>query len=102
VLESPFTNALDMGRRHYAFFPGFLLRLRLDNLDTIRRVRCPVLVFHGTEDWLVPLDMGRRVARAAPGPVELVLIDGAGHNDTYAMGGTAYRDKVWAFLRAEG
>jgi pimeloyl-ACP methyl ester carboxylesterase len=100
VLESPFTNALEMGRRHYALFPGFLLRLRLDNLDMIRRVRCPVLVFHGTEDWLVPLDMGRRVAAAAPGPVELVLIDGAGHNDTYAVGGTAYRDKVWAFLTA--
>jgi hypothetical protein len=98
VLESPFTNALEMGRRHYGLFPGFLLRLRLDNLDTIRRVRCPVLVFHGTEDWLVPLDMGRRVAAAVPGPVELVLIDGAGHNDTYATGGTAYRDKVWNFL----
>jgi fermentation-respiration switch protein FrsA (DUF1100 family) len=99
VLESPFTNARDMARRHYAPFPRFLIRLRLDNLDTITRVRCPVLVLHGTHDRLVPLGMGKRVATAAPGPVELVLIDGAGHNETYDRGGIAYRDKVWEFLQ---
>lgn len=98
ILESPFTNARDMCRRHYAPFPRFLIRLRLDNIDTITRVRCPVLVFHGTADRLVPPEMGQRVAAAAPGPVELVLIDGAGHNDTYDRGGGAYRQKVWDFL----
>lgn len=98
ILESPFTSAREMSRRHYAPFPAFLIRLRLDNLASIARVRCPVLVLHGTADRLVPPEMGRRVAAAAPGPVELVLIEGAGHNDTYDTGGTAYRDKVWEFL----
>ena len=98
ILESPFTNARDMARRHYAPFPRFLIRLRLDNLGTIPRVRCPVLVLHGTGDRLVPPEMGKRVAEAVPGPVELVLIEGAGHNDTYDVGGLAYRMKVWEFL----
>lgn len=98
ILESPFTNAREMSRRHYAPFPRFLIRLRLDNLDMITRVRCPVLILHGTEDRLVPLEMGRRVAAAVPGPVELVVIEGAGHNDTYDMGGVAYRNKLWEFL----
>lgn len=101
ILESPFTSARDMSRRHYAPFPRFLVRLRLDNLATIQRVRCPVLVLHGTRDRLVPLEMGRRVAAAAPGPVELVLIEGAGHNDTYDIGGDAYRKKVWEFLETD-
>jgi fermentation-respiration switch protein FrsA (DUF1100 family) len=87
-----------MARRHYAPFPRFLIRLKLDNLGTITRVRCPVLVLHGTHDRLVPLEMGKRVAAAAPGPVELVLIEGAGHNDTYDIGGVAYRNKLWEFL----
>ena len=98
VLESPFTSARDMARRHYAPFPRFLIRLRLDNLAAITRVRCPVLVFHGTADRLAPLEMGERVAAAAPGSVELVLIEGAGHNETYEIGGIAYRDRLWAFL----
>jgi fermentation-respiration switch protein FrsA (DUF1100 family) len=79
--------------------PTFILRLRLDNLAALRRVRCPVLVFHGTADRLVPPAMGRRVAAAAPGPSELVLIEGAGHNDTYEFGGRAYRDKLWEFIK---
>jgi len=101
VLESPFTSAREMARRHYAPFPRFLIRLRLDNLAAITRVRCPVLVFHGTADRLAPLEMGQRVAAAVPGPVELVVIEGAGHNDTYEMGGVAYRDKLWEFLQTD-
>lgn len=99
ILESPFTSAREMAARSYRIFPLFLVRLRLDNLATIRQVHCPVLVFHGTADRLVPMDMGRRVAEAAPGPVEFVMIRGAGHNETYEVGWKAYRDKIAAFAR---
>lgn len=98
ILESPFTNARDMARRHYRLLPQFILHLELDNLGRIAEVGCPVLVFHGTADHLVPTNMGRRVAAAAQGPTELVLIEGAGHNETYDRGGRSYRDKVWAFI----
>jgi fermentation-respiration switch protein FrsA (DUF1100 family) len=99
ILESPFTSARQMAARHYRLVPRFLVRLRLDNLGAMARVRCPVLVFHGTDDVIVPIKMGRELAAAAPGAVEFVMIDGAGHNDTYAVGGKAYRDKIWAFVR---
>jgi len=99
ILESPFTSARDMAARTYRIFPLFLVRLKLDNLGTIRRVHCPVLVFHGTADMLVPMDMGRRVAEAAPGSKEFVMIEGAGHNETYDVGGSRYRDKLAQFVR---
>jgi hypothetical protein len=98
ILESPFTSAREMARLHYPAMPTRLVRLRLDNLATIRATRCPTLVFHGDADRLVPIRMGRRVAEAAPGPVELVTIGQSGHNNTYDVGGRAYRDKVWAFV----
>src|SRR5205814_10567686 len=41
----------------------------------------------------------REVAAAAAGPVELVLIHGAGHNETYDRGGRQYRDKLWELDR---
>ncbi len=98
ILESPFTSAADMSRQSYGIFPRFILRLSLDNLTMIKRVRCPVLVFQGTADRLVPAAMGVKVAAAASGPVEAVLIEGAGHNDTYEIGGRTYREKVTAFV----
>lgn len=98
ALESPFTSAREMSRQHYGLFPRAVLRLKLDNLATIAQVRAPVLVFHGTADRLVPSAMGQRVAEAAAGPVEFVPLEGAGHNETYAVGGTPYRDRLWSFV----
>lgn len=99
ILESPFTSARDMAARTYRIFPLSLVRLQLNNVETIRQVRCPVLVFHGTADRLVPMEMGRRVAAAAPGQREFVMIEGAGHNETYERGGQPYRDKLAQFVR---
>jgi len=102
ILESPFTSAAAMARQLYALLPGFIVRLSLDNLGRMRQIRCPVLVFHGDADRLVPTAMGRDVAAAASGPVDLVLIHGAGHNDTYDVGGRGYRDKIWEFIYQTG
>src|SRR6266566_7855566 len=98
ILESPFTNAAAMAKYHYGLLPRFLLRLSLDNVANVRRVSCPILLFHGAADRLVPTAMGMAVAAAAAGPVEVVLIHGAGHNETYDRGGRQYRDKVWEFV----
>jgi uncharacterized protein len=98
ILESPFTSATDMARLHYGLVPRTLLHLKLDNATTIRRVFCPVLIFHGTDDRLVPIAMGRSVAAAAAGPVEFVPIPGAGHNDTYDVGAEGYRDRMARFV----
>ena len=99
ILESPFTSARGMAARHYRFVPRVLVRLRLDNLGRMPGIHCPTLVFHGTSDMLVPMKMGQEVAAAAGGPVEFVMIEGAGHNDTYDLGGTRYRDKIAAFVK---
>ena len=99
ILESPFTSARGMAAQHYRIFPRFLVRLQLDNIGRIRRIRCRLLVLHGTADMLVPMKMGREVAAAAGGPVEFVMIEGAGHNDTYDRGGEAYKEKLAAFVK---
>ncbi|HEY7192725.1 MAG TPA: alpha/beta hydrolase [Gemmatimonadales bacterium] len=99
ILESPFTSARGMAARHYRLFPSFLVRIGLDNIGRMPGIHCPTLVFHGTADMLVPMSMGRDVAAAAGGPVEFVMIEGAGHNDTYEMGGRAYREKLAAFVK---
>jgi len=99
ILESPFTSARGMAARHYRFVPRFLVRMSLDNIGRMPRIHCPTLVFHGTSDMLVPMKMGQDVAAAAGGPVEFVMIEGSGHNDTYDLGGNGYRDKLAAFVK---
>lgn len=97
VLDSPFSSSRQMSRRHYPFLPARLLRLELDNIARARQLEAPLLVFHGTDDRIAPFSMGRAVAQAGRA-VELVAIQGAGHNDTYDMGGESYRDRLHEFL----
>src|SRR5256884_2668621 len=67
ILESPFTNAAAMAKHHYGLLPRFLLHLSLDNIANVRRVHCPILLFHVDADRLVPTAMGMTVAAAPAG-----------------------------------
>ena len=97
VLDSPFTSARDMAKVHYWYVPRFMLRLKLDNLSRARQLHAPLLVFHGSEDDIVPTWMGKAIANAAH-DATLIVYDGAGHNDIYDVAGPRYREAFHRFL----
>jgi fermentation-respiration switch protein FrsA (DUF1100 family) len=99
VLESPFASVRAMARAVYPFLPlSALVRTRYENEAKAPRLRVPLLVLHGERDEIVPFAQGRRVFAAAPEPKRFYAIPGAGHNDTYLVGGDAYWDAVRDFL----
>jgi pimeloyl-ACP methyl ester carboxylesterase len=48
-------------------------------LEKLGRIRVPTLVIHGTDDVLVPVENGRKVAKAIPG-ARLLEFEHMGHN----------------------
>ena len=46
-----------------------------------RRAGARGVIFHGTEDEIIPLRMGRELAEAHPDALEFHPVAGAGHND---------------------
>jgi fermentation-respiration switch protein FrsA (DUF1100 family) len=99
ILESTFTNMGAMARAHYPLpFAETLLKHRLNALDEIVQVRVPILFFHGDQDKIVPIKLGRKLFKAAPNPKEFVILPGAGHNDTYFVGGQDYFRKIESFF----
>ncbi|MBW1992040.1 MAG: alpha/beta hydrolase [Deltaproteobacteria bacterium] len=102
ILESPFTNSKEMARLYAPFFFDWRPRVPYDNLGKIGQVRAPVMVVHGTQDEIIPVDMGRRVFEAAPEPKELYLIPGAHHNDTYMVAGREYFARLKNFIERSG
>ena len=102
ILESAFTSIPDMARAAYPFLPpvGPLIRTRYETLAKVPKLALPLLVLHGERDEIVPLAQGRRVYEAAGGPKRFFPIPGAGHNDTYVVGGDAYWRTLAEFLEA--
>ena len=98
ILESAFTNSSDMAKMLAPFLFDWRPKVPYDNLGKIDKVKVPVLIIHGTDDEIIPVDMGRRVFTAANEPKELYLIPGAHHNDTYLVGGRAYFERLQAFI----
>jgi len=66
ILESPLTNAARWRGITTGYCP-LPAPLSLDNLANVRLVHCPILLFHGDADRLVPTAMGKAVAAAAAG-----------------------------------
>jgi fermentation-respiration switch protein FrsA (DUF1100 family) len=93
VLESAFVSAFRVLTR-----VSLLPFDRFHNLRHIRRVRCPVLVIHGTADEVIPASHGRRLYEAAGQPKQALWIEGAHHNDVALVGGARY----WLALAAFG
>ena len=99
ILESPFTSVADMAKRALPF-PGVTLfvRKKYDSLSKIGRISPPLLVLHGNQDDTVPFEMGERLFEAANQPKTFYAINGAGHNDTYIVGGESYFAAIDDFL----
>ncbi len=98
ILETPFLSVPAMARVHYPLVPAVLIRSRFDLEAKIASVEGPTLVLHGDRDEIVPLAQAQRIFELARPPKRFVLIRGAGHNDTYLVGGEEYFREWKEFL----
>jgi alpha-beta hydrolase superfamily lysophospholipase len=97
VLESSFTSGAALAREHAGLVPPALVEVSLNNLERAGRLHVPLLVIHGSDDYLAPIAMGRAIADTGRAEQFLVL-EGASHSTMYERGGDRYRDALHAFL----
>jgi hypothetical protein len=98
ILVSPFASVSDMARLTFPLLPvTWLVRNTYDSSARIPNVRCPLLVIHGDRDDTVPLSQAKKLFDRANPPKHFRLLPGAGHNDTFTTGGSAYWDALAEF-----
>ena len=99
VLEAPFTSVPAVAQRRFWWLPATWLTLdRFDSLSRIGEVDTELVILHGTEDNVVPYDMGEALAAAAVEPVDFLPVEGAGH--LYLANEDAVQRRLLALLRA--
>ena len=98
ILQSPFTSAREMASRMLVppipWLWRRISRVHYETITIVAGLESPVWVAHGTRDVVIPVRMGRQVFAAARNRGELLLVDGAGHNDVPELGG----DRYWAWM----
>lgn len=87
VLDAPYTTIVDVAALAYPYLP--VRPFVFDRYESIRhlpRVKAPLLVLHGEEDRVIPVEMGKAVYAAANAPKEIATFPHAGHSDHHLYG----------------
>lgn len=98
ILESPPTSLVGMMKRLFPSLPPDELPIKYDSLSKIKGINAPLLVLHGDCDEVVPFSMGNKLYQAANEPKRFYTVEGAGHNDTYVVGGEEYFRTLQDFI----
>ena len=68
-------------------------------IEDIRRVHVPILIVHGKNDSFIKSGYSKLLYDAANEPKQLLLIEGAGHNNVWEIGGKEYELAIAAFFK---
>ncbi|MBN2685389.1 MAG: alpha/beta hydrolase [Pontiellaceae bacterium] len=93
ITEESFASAIRV-KTHWKILPWD----KFNSLRSIRRVDCPVLVIHGTDDTLIPLWHAEKVYNAAPEPKRALWIEGGQHNNYVYAAEEQYFTTVQHFI----
>ncbi len=100
IVEGTFTSIADVaGSMKWGWLPiAPLITQRFESVRKVAQVRSPLLVVHGGNDSLIDPSLGRRLYEAASGRKRFVLVEGASHFSTMAVGLAQYREALAEFF----
>lgn len=99
ILNSTFASMPQTVGWHYPLFPfRFLLLDRWPSIKRIGRVHTPVIIFHGTDDKIVPVAHARTLAEASS-TARFIEIQGGAHNEIPMLQLRTELDGIMATLR---
>lgn len=62
ILETPYYSLTDVAKRRFLMFPtNKLLKYNFPSYKFVQNVRCPISIFHGTNDKVVPVASGEKL-----------------------------------------
>lgn len=83
ISETPYYSILDVAEERFPMFPvKSLLKYKFLSFEFIQKVSCPITMFHGTNDRVVPYTSAEKLYEVAPKQQTVfVTIEGGSHGD---------------------
>ena len=98
ILNSTFSNAVDMAKVIYPFIPSFLVNIKLDSSSKIGKIKAPKLFIHSDEDRVVPFSLGVKLYEQAPAPKEFIKFVGD-HVNAHVFEYDRYKKVIGSFIK---
>ncbi|MFP5338669.1 MAG: alpha/beta hydrolase, partial [Gammaproteobacteria bacterium] len=100
IIESTFTSLADVATAvsDTTLPVRWLLSQKFDSLEKIDQIGMPLLVVHGTDDRYVPPRFSEQLYQAARQPKQLLLVEGASHNNSLRVAPRTYAQALQALL----
>ena len=71
---------------------------KVDSVESVKHAQVPMLFIHGTKDDFVPTYMVNELYDACSSDKDILLVEGAGHAESYPTDSAAYEAKVRSFI----
>ena len=100
IVKSSFTTMQDavLAKGIYRFFPvQQMLTEPFDSISKVKDLKMPVLYVHGDQDADLPADLSQRLYEASAEPKQLLIVEGANHNNISTVAGDRYKAAVQSF-----
>ncbi|AXT54950.1 alpha/beta hydrolase [Aquimarina sp. AD1] len=83
ILETPFNSMEDVTSHWLPIFPvKNILKYKFPSNTFIENVKCPITIYHGTDDGVVPYTSGQKLFRSIlTSKKKMITIEGGSHND---------------------
>lgn len=79
ILLSPYFSLESLAQNHYPFFPKFLIRYKFPTNKNIPKIKCPITLFHGKNDALIPAEHSKNLIKLCKPEDELFLLNNQIH-----------------------
>jgi alpha-beta hydrolase superfamily lysophospholipase len=96
IVEGTFTSIADVvSSFKWGWLPmSALITQRFESVRKVGQIGAPLLVVHGSDDQLIPAQLGRKLFDAAQEPKQFVLVEGGTHHNTGALGLAQYQEAL--------
>lgn len=82
ILETPYYSIEDVAKHRFPYLPvKRLLKYKLPTHAYLESVKCPTLIVHGTDDYVVPFSSGKKLSELNLPHVEFITVEGGSHNN---------------------
>ena len=79
ILQAPYYHLLDLATDSFPIVPEFVVKYKIPTFEFIKKVKSPIYIFHGTNDYVIPYENSLKLKKVIKPNDKLFALENQGH-----------------------